>query len=157
MLLTAFLAHAEDLAHTQHHVLHVHDVRMASRMRKVRLVVDLVWSSCPRVAAMVAQDELLNVSLLAEQLLPRQTRCDYIRYVGREAGQLAAGGPRHRLRDPLSGVVLEAEVISCQLLLGLLGGQGQLLAVQLVHVAPERAGLGGRGGPTLPVEVLVVL
>ncbi|MFO0006436.1 MAG: hypothetical protein ACK559_35475, partial [bacterium] len=103
------------------------------------------------VGVVTPQDEILNVALLAEELVPRQSRGYHVRHIG---GQAVARPSRHRLGDPLGGVVLEAQVVGGQLLLGLLGGEGELLAVQQVHVAPQRALLGGGGGPTLPIEAV---
>jgi hypothetical protein len=101
------------------------------------------------------EDQVLDVPLLPEELLPGQARGDDCGHVGREGG--TTRGPSHRFRYALGGIVLEAEIVLGQLLFGLLGGQGQLLPMQLVHVGPERAGLGGGGHPALPVEVLIVL
>jgi hypothetical protein len=155
MLLAALLAHAQYLPHAQHHVLHVSHLGVVVVRGITRRSAE--DSSSGAVAVMVVvtpQDELLDVALLAEELVPRQSRGYHVRHIG---GQAVARPSRHRLGDPLGGVVLEAQVVGGQLLLGLLGGEGELLAVQQVHVAPQRALLGGGGGPTLPIEVLIVL
>ncbi len=158
VLLAALLAHAQYLTHAQHHVLHVSHLRVVVVRGITRRSAEDSSSGAVAVVVMVGvtpQDELLDVALLAEELVPRQSRGDHVRHIGGEA--VTPRPARHRLRDPLGGVVLEAQVVGGQLLLGLLGGEGELLAVQQVHVAPQRALLGGGGGATLPIEVLIVL